>query len=125
MFDKCSILRDGEPVPYNTLLFFVNNLLNVGAGFARPSISQLPIHSGKGWWLIAGYNMSSKNEREKYDEQALCGFIGKVIIAIGVLTFPLGIASIVGWYWIAYTAVILAVGIFACIYANTGNRFKK
>jgi len=83
------------------------------------------IHSGKGWWLIAGYNMSSKNERGKYDEKALCKFIGKVVITIGVLLIPLGIKSVVGWYWIAFTVLVLAIGIFASVYSNTGNRFKK
>ena len=28
--------------------------------------------SGRGSWLIAGYNTASKKEKEKYDEKKLC-----------------------------------------------------
>jgi hypothetical protein len=30
---------------------------------------------GKGSWLIAGYNTSSKEEKEKFDEKKLCRII--------------------------------------------------
>ena len=83
------------------------------------------IHCGKGWWLIAGYNMSSESEKSKYDEKALCKFIGKISIAIGLFTLPIGIERISSWYWIVYTTVVMLLGIFAVVYANTGNRFKK
>ena len=82
------------------------------------------IYSGKGWRLIAGYNMSSETERAKYDEKALCRFVGIIVMIVGILTFPIGIKSIVGWYWIVYTVVVISIGVFAAIYGNTGGRFK-
>lgn len=83
------------------------------------------VYTGRGWFLIAGYNTSSKSERDKYDERALCRFIGKIIIAVGLFLIPLSIESIAEWYWIVFTAVTLGLGIFASVYSNTGNRFKK
>ncbi len=34
---------------------------------------------GKGAFLIAGYNTSSRAEKKKYDENALCRFMGKIM----------------------------------------------
>lgn len=83
------------------------------------------IYSGKGWFLIAGYNMYPESDREKYDEKALCRFDGKVIIAIGLLMIPIGIESIAKWYWIVFTVITLIIGITASVYSNTRNRFMK
>lgn len=33
--------------------------------------------NGKGTFLISGYNRMSKAEKEKYDEAAICKFVGK------------------------------------------------
>lgn len=37
---------------------------------------------GKGAFLIAGYNTASKAEKAKYDEKALCRFMGKIMFAL-------------------------------------------
>lgn len=37
---------------------------------------------GKGAFLIAGYNTAPKREKEKYDEKALCRFMGKLMFAL-------------------------------------------
>jgi hypothetical protein len=42
---------------------------------------------GKGAFLISGYNMLSKEEKAKYDEKALCKFIGKSMFAIAFSVF--------------------------------------
>jgi hypothetical protein len=43
--------------------------------------------SGKGSWLIAGYNTASKKEKAKYDEKLLCKVVGVglLVIAAAVL----------------------------------------
>ena len=43
--------------------------------------------SGKGSWLIAGYNTASKKEKAKYDEKLLCEVVGVglLVIAAAVL----------------------------------------
>lgn len=85
---------------------------------------------GKASFLIAGYNTSSKQEKEKYDEKALCKFTGNLLFVIAAILFlpPIVMAlnltytnSIV----IVSTILIIFVTIVAVIYANTGNRFKK
>ena len=82
---------------------------------------------GKGKFLIAGYNTMSKEEKSKYDEIALCKFMGKILLPIGILCPSLVLADIFDMPWIIglFTVVTLGLSIFAAIYCNTGNRFKK
>ena len=88
------------------------------------------IKLGKASFLIAGYNTSSKEEKEKYDEKALCNFVGNLLFVIaGILLLPV-IAIALELAYLAFIAIIstilvLLVAIVAAIYANTGNRFKK
>ena len=83
--------------------------------------------SGHGAGLIAGYNTMRRTEREKYDERALCRFMGWLMLYIAVSTalfcsdglWPGKRLSLVGRIW-------LPIGIVcAIIYANTGGRFQK
>lgn len=82
---------------------------------------------GKGAWLISGYNMMPKSEKEKYDEVALCHFMAKFMVALALCWIPVTL------YTINYQKVFIITGISAfclvtvigLIYANTGNRFKK
>ena len=81
---------------------------------------------GKGSFLIAGFNMKTKEEQDKYDKVALCKFTGKIMFALAF--------SMV--FWVLYQAFkikfLLYIGVvlffafimFLLIYANTGNRFK-
>lgn len=81
----------------------------------------------KQWsWLIAGYNTSSKKEKEKFDTAALCNGVGNFlfilagILLIAALGHILDVAWIITFGWILFTAAIIAF----VIYANTGNRYK-
>lgn len=82
---------------------------------------------GKGAFLIAGYNTASKAEKAKYDEKALCRFMGKIMFALagcqGVMA--LGILVVGMWLYYAGLGLFLAVVFGTVIYANTGNRFQK
>ena len=81
---------------------------------------------GKGSWLIAGYNTSSKAEKSKYDEKALCRFVAKLMFFCAGCMVCLMISPIVGKWLLWLSQSIMFVGIIAgVIYANTGNRFKK
>lgn len=81
---------------------------------------------GKGSFLIAGFNMMTKEEQDKYDKVALCKFTGKMMFALAF--------SMVFWVlyqafeikFLLYIGVILFLAfiMFLLIYANTGNRFK-
>ena len=85
------------------------------------------IKYGKVAWLIAGYNTSSKEEKEKYDVEALCRGVGHFMFVLGG---TLLIAAAGGYFnaewaihtgWILFTVATIAF----VIYANTGNRYKK
>ena len=82
---------------------------------------------GKGAFLIAGYNTASKAEKAKYDEKALCRFMGKIMFALagcqGIMA--LGILVVGMWLFWVGIAAFLAVAFGTVIYANTRNRFQK
>ena len=59
----------------------------VAAVFAGIAVLLL---SGRGAWLIAGYNTSSPEEKQKYDEKRLCRVMGSGAAVIAV--FLLGVA---------------------------------
>ena len=82
---------------------------------------------GKGAFLIAGYNTSSKEEKSKYDEKALCKAVGKMMFAMAGCWCVVAVGSVME-SWIVYgigIGLFLAVIIGGIIYLNTGNRFKK
>ena len=82
--------------------------------------------NGKGAFLIAGYNTSSKDEKSKYNEKALCRFVAKLMFFCALCMVLFALAPVVGtWLMWLTQAVMLVVIIAAVIYANTGNRFKK
>ena len=94
----------------------------LGIGFLALSIYFL---TGRGSSLLAGYNTMSKDEKEKYDTEALCKFIGKITLIISLLTFALGVEGIVRWFIWVYIAAIVFLCVFATVYSKTGNRFRK
>ncbi|MDR0470218.1 MAG: DUF3784 domain-containing protein [Nitrososphaerota archaeon] len=81
----------------------------------------------KGSFLISGYNTLSKDQRAKYNEKALCRFIGwlLIVIALCMLFFPVGLY--LDMIWLAYCGIgFTLISVFgAIIYLNTGNRFHK
>lgn len=80
--------------------------------------------NGKGAWMIAGYNTSSKAEKAEYDEKALCRFVAKLLWAMAVFMLVLCfVENVVVHLLLSLIAVVFIFG--AVIYANTGNRFKK
>jgi hypothetical protein len=85
---------------------------------------------GKGSFLISGYNTSSKEEKEKYDEVALGKFIGDFLIFVSVIQLIIVIAQVLNFAYFIHIIVISGILIFfgsigIAIYLNTGDRFKK
>lgn len=82
---------------------------------------------GKGAFLIAGYNTMSKEEKAAYDEKKLTQFIGTITLPIGLTTPLVAIGGIYHLTWMIWLYVVIVVGlsVFAIIYTNTKNRFKK
>lgn len=82
---------------------------------------------GKGGFLIAGYNTMSKAEQAKYDEKALCSYVGRLLIltSLCLLLIPFGIQLDSLYLMYGGIALSILVPIGAAIYMNTGDRFRK
>ena len=82
--------------------------------------------NGKGAFLIAGYNTMGADKKRKYDEKALCRFVGWLIIAISVFMALIMIGAYLDIGWMLYSGLALSLLVIpaALIYANTGNRFR-
>ena len=83
--------------------------------------------AGRGAWLIAGYNTMPKEERGRYNEKALCRFMGKLMLYCAGCVLVMGADGI--WpgrgLWFAGIIWLLIGAVGAVIYANTGGRFLK
>ena len=82
----------------------------------------------KKWsFLIAGYNTSSGEEKEKYDEDALCKAIENLLFILGGITVisSFGMLFTITWVFNAGWILFSIIFIGFVIYANTGNRYKK
>lgn len=98
--------------------------LTVAAAFALLGFLFL---SGRGARLVAGYNTLPQQERDRYDERALCRFMGRLmcyfagccVLIGGDGLWPGKGLALAGGIWLAIGAV------FAMIYANTKGRFLK
>ena len=85
------------------------------------------LSSGKGSFLIAGFNMLQQVEKEKYDTVAFSKFMGKIMFAISfsVVFWVLSEAYEANWLFVFGLILFIGIVVFTLIYANTGNRFKK
>jgi len=82
---------------------------------------------GKGASLLAGYNTMSESKKETYDEVALCKFMGKIMYGISFSLLLIAFSEISGYSFLFIVGFVLLVFfiIFAGVYTNTKNRFKK
>lgn len=85
------------------------------------------LSTGRGAFLIAGYNTMPKEEKEKYDTVALCKFMGKMMFALSFCMILWVCSEFYNVQWLFFIGLFLfiAIIIFILIYVNTGNRFKK
>ena len=83
--------------------------------------------NGRGTFLISGYTTMSADKKAGYEQKALCRFVGwlLVIIALCMALFPIGVYFEATWLIFCSIAILSVAIIFAVIYANTGNRFRK
>lgn len=90
-------------------------------------ILAIVLSKGKGAALLAGYNTMSDKEKAQYDEAALCKFMGKIMYGISFCILLMGTSELLGQPILLFAGVGLLLGLvlFAIVYANTGNRFKK
>jgi len=86
--------------------------------------------TGRGSFLIAGFNTKPKAEKAKYNRKALSRFMGLIFlsISIGITILTVGAyrdAQWVDWFVWVFVAVVVVMVLFAVIYANTKNRFRR
>lgn len=85
------------------------------------------LSKGKGAFLLSGYNTMSAEEKAKIDELALCRFMSKIMYG---LSFCIGLFALSEVF---NETILFVIGlilfflliIFAAIYSNKGNRFRK
>ena len=114
----------GDGVPMAPELFLP--LIHIGIGLLLVILGYLI--KVKQWsWLIAGYNTSSAEEKQKYDTAALCNGVGNFMYFLGFSLFVASIGFFLEVRWIAsmgWGLFVVAVIVFL-VYANTGVRYKK
>ncbi len=101
-------------------------LIIIGFVFLLVSVLGIVLRSGRGAFLISGYNMLSQEQKANYDEKALCRFVGNMLFVIALFLVLSTIGGIFELTWlIALSVTALFAYIIGClIYANTKNRFK-
>ena len=102
-------------------------MLTIFTVIAPMVVAALFLLNGKGAFLIAGYNTLSKEEKAKYDEKALCRFTGRLLLIVSFCALLIPTSSYFEMEGLAFCGVaatsIISIG--ACVYANTGNRFRS
>ena len=83
--------------------------------------------SGKGGFLIAGYNTASKAEKQKYDEKKLCRVMG---CGMGIITIALLALAYFGnqppkWLLFVLPVIIAATVVSMLILCNTACKVKN
>jgi len=81
-------------------------------------------------WLISGYNTASKKEKERYDIDKLCKYMGNFIFILASILLVMAIAAI---FFDKYIDIIIPIGysvfvvVIVCglVYLNTGKRVLK
>lgn len=63
----------------------------IWVGFSIFLVLSVILISGHGSWLIAGYNMASKEEKAKYDKKKLCRTTGCGMAVIAILILVMGL----------------------------------
>ena len=104
------------------MIFFLPTILLIVMGWL--------IKYKKLTWLISGYNTASKQEKQQYNLEKLCKYVGNFIFILASIFFMMAITSLllnkyvdkITWIGFGVLAIVIIYGI---VYLNTGNRVKK
>lgn len=90
-------------------------------------ILAIVLSQGKGANFIAGYNTMRESEKVKYDEVAMCKFMGKMMYGFSLSVFLWGLDSFFEHQYLLFVglSIFFAFFVWTLVYMNTGNRFKK
>ena len=118
----CRQLKGGGMEIFMTLLDTMNGPIWIlWAAAVLCTALAVTFLSGRGSWLIAGYNTSSKKEKEKYDEKKLCRVMGwgMAVIAILTLIMAAGCQVLPAAFSDLYGAVVLIDCLVMIVLGNT------
>jgi len=104
------------------MIFFLPTILLIVMGWL--------IKYKKVTWLISGYNTASKQEKQQYDIEKLCKYVGNFIFILASIFLVMAVTSLllnkyvdkITWIGFGVLAIVIICGI---VYLNTGNRMKK
>lgn len=84
------------------------------------------LSKGKGAGLIAGYNTMPDDKKARFDEKALCKFMGKVMYGVSFSILLLAVGDLLGSKSLVNIGSVLlfVIPVFAVTYSNTNNRFR-
>lgn len=80
------------------------------------AILSITLLLGKRSFLIAGYNTSSKEQKEQYNEKKLCRAMGVMLLSLTIATILLITNKIMSSY---YGIFVVISSIIVTIYMNT------
>ena len=87
----------------------------------------LLLRSGRGSFLIAGYNTASQKEKDKIDEKKLCRYTGNLMFILAgcqmFFVFSILLENKM-LMWIGVAAFLISV-VGGVVFLNTGDRLKK
>jgi preprotein translocase subunit SecG len=83
--------------------------------------------SGRGAFLIAGYNTASKVQKDKIDEKKLCRCMGRLMFVLAGCFLVIAASDIFGKMWLLWPGLALFVvaALVGVVLMNTGNRLEK
>lgn len=74
--------------------------------------------SGRGSWMLAGYNTASREEKSRYDQKKLTRSVGIALLVIDLATVPLAFVRSTT-YILFYTVFVIVSVIALMVYVNT------
>ena len=87
----------------------------------------LLLRSGRGSFLIAGYNTASQKEKDAIDEKKLCRYTGNLMFILAgcqmFFVFSILLENKM-LMWIGVAAFLISV-VGGVVFLNTGDRLKK
>lgn len=83
--------------------------------------------SGRGSFLIAGYNTASEKEKAETDERKLCKYVGRLMFLFAGCFLVMMASEVFKKMWLLWLglALVFGVAIGGVIFLNTGDRLKK
>ncbi len=87
----------------------------------------LVLLSGRGAWLIAGYNTMSREEKAKYDEKTLCRRMGTPLLALDACIGLMVLSEVLDLTWLSWLsgALLTVCLIGGIIWVNRTPGRKK